>query len=226
MFKKKKRITKADYEFLKAVVHQLPSKYSYLFDQVTKEFILDKKINEFGDEGTYTLVLNAELENNFTDKSLPQLFIIKDLGVWNKKTESYEQIELHILEGMLAGFKVDSPYSDLDNEKINTSNIKEKHFKNEDIEYLRKLLDSAPENLLSDLDIESTFKIEIPEGVFYVIKDFRDGNYMCMDADGAVYGMFHDPYEIKKLFVNKEAFFHAMIYENFSIQEYYDKKMS
>jgi len=76
------------------------------------------------------------------------------------------------------------------------------------------------------LEIESTFKIEIPEGKFYVIKDLEDGNYLSMDENGAVYGMIHDPYEIEKLFDSKEAFFKALESGKFSISRYYENKMS
>ena len=88
------------------------------------------------------------------------------------------------------------------------------------------LIGKVPKAILSQLDVESTFKIEIPEGNYYVIKDLEDGNYLSMDEQGAVYGMIHDPYEIEKLFNNKEAFFEALKSGEFSISEYYDKKMS
>lgn len=226
LFSKKKLISENDYSFLTTIVKALPSKYFYLVDQVDKEFILDKKVNQLGDKGTYTLTLNAELETKYSDKSFPELFIIRDIGVWNNLKSSFEQIELHILEGMLAGFRVNVKYSELDFGRIDISKIKEKHFKNEEKEFLIDLIGKVPKTILSELDVESTFKIEIPEGNYYVIKDLKDGNYLSMDEQCAIYGMIHDPYEIEKLFNNKEAFFEALKSGEFSISEYYNKKTS
>lgn len=226
LFGKKKLINAQDYEFLRVVVEALPTKYSYLNSQVSEEFILDKKVNQLGDKGTYTLSLNAELENKYSNKSFPQFFIVKDVGVWNDVKGSYELIELHILEGMLAGFRVNAKYSELNFEKIDVSKIKEKHFKNEEKEFLKTLIGKVSKDIKSQLDIESTFRIELEEGDFYVLKDLKDGNYLSMDEKGAVYGMIHDPYEVEKLFDTKESFFEALKSGEFSISEYYDRKMS
>lgn len=226
LFRKKKLIKVIDYEFLKAVVDVLPMSYYYLIDQVSKEFILDKKVNELGDKGTYTLILNSNLESRYANKSFPQLFIIRDIGVWNKVNSTFEQIELHILEGMIAGFKVNEDYDNLDFEKIDISKIKEKHFKDEDRNKLRSMIGEVSMNVLSQLDIESTFKIELEEGNFYVLKDLKNGNYLAMNTNGSVYAMIHDPYKIEKLFENKELFLEAINSGKFNISEYYDKKLS
>ena len=226
IFGKKKLIRDHDYEFLKAVVNVLPKRYSYLVDQVSKEFILDKKVNDLGEKGTYTFILNAELESKYGNRSFPQLFIVRDIGVWNKVNNKFEQIELHILEGMLAGFKVSSKYADLDLKKIDTSQVKEKHFKDEDRIKLKTMIGEVPESVLSQLDIESTFKIELEEGDFYVLKDLKDGNYIAINGDGVVYGMIHDPYEIETLFENKKLFLDALISGEFNISEYFDRKIS
>lgn len=225
LFRKKKLIGEKDYDLLKSVVNSLPGKYSYLVAQASKEFILDKKVNPLGKKGTYTLTLNAELEAKYVNRNCPQFFIIRDIGVWNIFNNSFEQIELHILEGMLAGFRVNEKYSALDFNKIDTVRIKEKHFKDEEKEFLRKLIgDNVPEKVLSFLEIESTFKIELFEGEFFVIKDLGDGNYLSMDKKGAVFGMIHDPYEIEKLFDNKDVFLEALSLGEFNISEYYEKK--
>jgi|SRR5690606_3708199 len=226
LFSKKKLIRDNDYLFLSAIIEILPAKYSYLVEQVSKEFILDKKVNPLGKEGTYTLILNAELEFKYSNKTLPQFFIIRDIGVWNNVKNSFEQTELHILEGMLTGFRINAKYSELNLAKIDVSNIKEKHFKNEEKEFLKTLVGEVPKEVLSMLDIDSTFKIEIPEGNFYVIKDLGDGNYLSVDDDGAVYSMIHDPYEIDKLFDNVESFFEVLKFDKFFISKYYESKMT
>jgi hypothetical protein len=67
MFRRKNRILKEDFDFLKAVVSKLPSKYDYLKRQVTEEFLLGKEPSKLGDKGTYTLLLNANLEKKYTN---------------------------------------------------------------------------------------------------------------------------------------------------------------
>ncbi len=225
-FRKRNRIKEEDYRFLRAVVTALPSKYSFLVGQVSEEFILNKKVNKLGDKGTYSLILNAELESKFSNKSLPYFFILKDIYIWNEVQNAFDQIELHVLEGMLAGFKIYAKYSQLDLTRIDTTQVKEKLFKDEDKEYLVNLIGHVSQDILAQLDIKSTFKIEIEEGDFYVIKDLQDGNYLSMDENGAVYGMIHDPYEIEKLFDTKEDFFLALKSRSFIIEEYYNRKMS
>ena len=225
-FRKRNRIKQEDYRFLRAVVTTLPSKYSFLVGQVSEEFILNKKVNTLGDKGTYSLILNAELESKFSNKSLPYFFILKDIYIWNEVQKAFDQIELHVLEGMLAGFKIYAKYSQLDLTRIDTTQVKEKLFKDEDKEYLVNLIGHVSQDILAQLDIKSTFKVEIEEGDFYVIKDLQDGNYLSMDENGAVYGMIHDPYEVEKLFETKEAFFLALKSGRFIIEEYYNRKMS
>ncbi|MBG6131238.1 hypothetical protein IWQ47_002894 [Aquimarina sp. EL_43] len=46
-----------------------------------------------------------------------------------------------------------------------------------------------------------------------------------MNENGAIFGMIQDPYEVEKLFDNKEAFFNDLELGNFSIEQYYNKKM-
>lgn len=224
IFKRKDKITSKDYTFLKVVIEILPSKYEYLVDQVSENFILGKKPNRLGEKGSYVFSLNADLESKFSNKSLPQFFIVKDIGIWNTKRGSFEELELHILEGMLAGFKLVSNYSDLNFNEIDTSKIKEKHFRNEDKNTLKQIIGRVDRDVLAQIDVESTFKIEIPEGNFYVIKELGDGNYLSMNSQGAVYGLIHDPYEVDKIFENKRDFFDALKSGSFNIVQYYREK--
>jgi hypothetical protein len=61
-----------------------------------------------------------------------------------------------------------------------------------------KIIGKINDQQKSKLDIENTFKIEIPEGDFYTIKDLGDGNYLAVDEHGVVYELLHDPYSIVK----------------------------
>ncbi|WP_103072487.1 fibroblast growth factor [Aquimarina sediminis] len=226
LFKRKNRIKEIDYTFLSLISKKLEASYPYLLQQVSSDFIIGKKKNKLGEIGSYTLILNASLESKFSNKSLSKFFIIEKIKIWNKLKMKFENVELHILEGMLAGFRLESDYGDLDLDKIDIQNIKEKHFNNQDKDDLIKILKIEDEKLLKFIDLENTFKIEIDEGDFYVIKDLEDGNYLAMDKKGAVYGMIHDPYEIEKLYNTKESFFNDLELGKFNIEEYYTKKMN
>jgi len=224
IFSKKKKILDEDIVFLRAVVSRLPSKYSFLIEQATNDFILGKEVNKLGDEGTFTLTLNADLEKKYANKNLPRFFIIKDIRIWNKVKNTWVNAELHILEGMLAGFRLTSEYSSLNYENIDLTGVKEKLFKDEEKIELINILGKAAKVAAKYLDIESTFKIELPEGDFYVIKDLGDGNYLSVTKMGQVYGMIHDPYEIELLFEKSDDFIDAVKNNKFDIQQYYENK--
>lgn len=49
---------------------------------------------------------------------------------------------------------------------------------------LLKNLNTDDEKYLKFIDLENTFKIEIKERDFYVIKNLEDGNYLAMDKNG------------------------------------------
>ena len=105
---KRKNIRKEDYTFLNSIASRLIDKYPYLVSQISKDFILDKKDNEFESKGTYTLILNAKLESKYINRKLPQFFIIKDIFIWNKIKNKKEPIELDVMQGMLPPVLVSS----------------------------------------------------------------------------------------------------------------------
>lgn len=223
-FLKKNKLSKEDINFLNAVVCSLPEKYSYLKEQVSEDFMLGKKPNPLGEDNCYTLTLNANLEKKYSNHDLPRFFILEGIKVLNKKSDVFEYIELHILEGMLAGYQTKADLMNLDTGKIDCSGLKEKLFDNQDKIELSAILGDVKKDLLSIFDIENTFKIEIDEGVFFVLKDLGDGNYLSINQEGSVFGMIHDPYEVEKIFETKKQFFDALKSREFKIKEYYNSK--
>jgi hypothetical protein len=206
IFKKKDIIDDGEIEFLRSVISRLPSKYFYLLNQATKEFILSKKINPLGEPGSYTLLLNASMEKKYSNKNLPSFFIIKGFKVWNNAKNDFDNIELDIMEGMLAGFRITGNYKDLDLSKSDITGIEEKHFKNHDKDIVMDILRNVDERTMRKLDINDTFKIELAEGEFYTIKNLKDGNYLAVNKKGEVYALIHDPYVVKKLFTSFAEF--------------------
>ena len=175
------------------------------------------KVNKLGEEGTYTFTLNSNLESVYSNKKLPQFFIIQEIKVWNKIKKEFESLQLHILEGMLAGFVSKSKFEDLDLNKFDISWIREKHFDNQEKNELINILKSRDERYLKHVDLNNTFKIEINNSDFYVLKNIKNGNYISIDKDGFIYNMTHDPYKVEKIYNNPKDFFNAIEQGNLSI---------
>jgi hypothetical protein len=225
-FKKKrsKRISEWEYDLLTAVIEELPKKYLFLNGQTSSEFLLDSVDNEFLNNNWKRTICNQTLYNKYRNDEYN--FKLIGAKVFDKNTQNDKNIELDIYEGILIGYRIEEN-ANYDLERISTDDIREIYYKNDDVENLKAIIgNNIDESILKLLDIENTFKIELSEGVFYVIKDLGDGNYLSMDNDGAVYGMFHDPYEVDKVFHNKESFYNALISKKFKISEYFDRKMS
>lgn len=224
--KNKNKIDTIDFKFLRSIVSILPPKYKYLYNQISEDFMIGKEVNKSSGKGAFSIILNAKLEKRYSNKSLPQFFIVKGIKIWNIEKKAFIDVELDIVEGMLAGFICEDKYQDLDLDRIDISNVYEKKFNNKDKEEVDLIMGKMPTEVSILLNLESSFKINISQGEFYTIKDFEDGNYLSVDKRGAIYAMIHDPYEIEKLFDNKEVFYAAITSGEFSVYEYYDRKMS
>ncbi len=223
---KKNSVTDEDLNFLKLIVSLIPEKYSYLSQQINRNFLVSKEPNSLGDPGTYVFSSDEKLGEKYFIHSLPNFFIIKGIKVYNKKLSEFEEIELHVHYGTLIGFKLLSKYKDLDLEKIDISDIKEKLFNDDVKEKLDKLLSNYSENELSFLDIYDAFKMEVEGNEYYMVKNLGDGNYLSVNTQGVVFGMIHDPYEIELLFKDFDVFLHAVQSGTFDVQQYISKKLS
>ncbi|QDH80569.1 hypothetical protein FKX85_16580 [Echinicola soli] len=226
LFKKKraKNIQQWEYDLLKSVAEKLPSKYSFLISQVNPNFILDSVPNEFLEHGWKRIICDQNVYNSIKNNSINYKLV--GIKVFDLEAKDYKNVELDLYEGVLIGYKVDDSSRQFDYENIDIKSLRKKPYENKEKEELEKIIGTVSNDILAQLDIDDTFKIEVPEGEFYVIQDLEDGNYLSMNEKGAVYGMIHDPYEVEKLFETKESFFEALKSGEFSISEYYDKKMS
>lgn len=206
---KPKKVKKEEYEFLHLISKKLAKKYPYLETQVNKEFIL-KKRSDPRKNGTFSLILNAQIEKQYSNKNLPRFFLIQNIRVWNIQKKDYEIINLHVVEGMLVGYQVKSRIKHLDLTKIDVSRVNEKHFSDMDRANLLKAFNGISTEIEMFLDINETFTIEIQEGKFYTIKNLGDGNYLAIDDAGSIYSLIHDPYEVKEIYKNKDSFIAAI----------------
>jgi hypothetical protein len=202
----------------------LPLKYAFLKNQVNSDFILDSLPNELLEQGWKRILCNQNLYKTYRNANINYKLV--GINVFELGSQSYKSIELDLYEGIIIGYKIEYVSVKYDITKIDLRLLREKYYDNKDRDELKKLIGHITENVLSKLDIEDTFKIEIPEGEFYVIKNLGDGNYLSINTSGSIFGMIHDPYQIEKLFDKKETFFEALKTGTFDILEYYNKKMS
>ncbi len=225
-FKKKNNnnMQEWEYKLLDSVACILPTKYSFLTFQINKEFILDSVPNDFLGNGWKRVVYNHKLYSSLKNIKINYKLVgilVYDLGINN-----YIEIELDLYEGIIIGYKIEKNSNVFNYEKIDVNNLREVHYANNDRKELINIIGDVNNVVLSQLDIDDTFKIEITEGEFYVIKDYGDGNYLSMNTQGAVFGMIHDPYEVEMLFADKVSFIKAIESGNFDLLGYYDKKNS
>jgi hypothetical protein len=224
IFKKKtkKIVGEWEYNLLNAVINKLPLKYSFLNNQITSEFILDMVPNEMLGVGWKRMILNQNLYNSFRINTEIN-YKLSNIYVFDLIDKSYKKIELDLYEGIIIGYYLENTQNnmlfDLDN--IDISNLKEIPYENIDKNELKKIMGKVNNDILNMLDVNSTFKIEIPEGIFYTIKDFGDGNYLSMNEKGSVFLMIHDPYEVKMLFENKDSFYKSLETGEFNFTKYY-----
>ncbi|MFP8895978.1 hypothetical protein [Chryseobacterium sp. EZn1] len=201
MFKKQKiqQFTDKEITFFKEIIKRLPTRYHYILNQLNKDFLISFKPNDLNFKDWYSVQLNAKLEKEFSKPNLGY-FQLQNIFIYNKKSKVKEKINISFLEGMFIGFFIqDINFDNYILNQYDTSALKEKHFKNEkDMEDLLRIIKDVNKDKLAGLDIEDTFKIEVPEGIFYTIKSLGEGNYLAVDNQGIVYELLHDPYSVKK----------------------------
>lgn len=186
-------------QFLRNLVDVLPKKYNFLIEQINADFILGLEKSKMN-HNRYSILLNANLQSKYENKKLPNYFIIEGVLIWETKIKNYTPVNISISKGLIISIEILSiNFKNFDFTKIDLSKFTEKYFNNQDKEDLIKIIGEINEEQKVNFDIDDTFKIEIPEGIFYTIKDLEDGNYLAVNGNGEVYELIHDPYSLKKI---------------------------
>ncbi len=222
--KKKKSIMPWEYELLVAISEKIPSKYSFLKMQANEKFILDSLPNELLKNGWKRIVCDQSLYHSFRNNSMN--YKLSGILVYDKKTSDYINIDLDFYEGIIIGYNFGENDKEFDFSQIDVTAIKEVNYENTDIKELEQIMAELSKDIKLKLDLDNTIKIDIPEGEFYTIKDYEDGNYLAINKQGLIFGLFHDPYKIEKIFDNSTDFINALHNNDFNINEYYENKMS
>jgi len=224
IFKKKKQdrsIPEIEYVLLEKVTSGLPNKYSFLKNQINRDFILGALPNVFLGNGWKTLLYNQKLYDTIVDKNIN--YKLSGIRVYDSELKTYQTIQLDICNGILIGYQLEKNENNLDN--INYDNIYEKLFVNEDEETLLSIIGIQNKAIESHLDLQDTFKLELEEGEFYTIKNMGNGDYVAVNKNREVYLIIHDPYEVEKIFDSVNDFFNSLKADSLSIDKYYENKM-
>lgn len=185
-------------KFLKNLVSILPNKYYYLGDQINPNFFLGLERNQIN-KRKYSFLLNANLQEKYVNKKVANYFILENILVWENALKNFVPINVSVVKGLIISIELPSiKFSNYDFSKHDISQLFEKRFNNEDKVELLQIIGKLNKDQQEKLDIDDTFKVEIPEGVFYTIKNLGDGDYLAVDCKGTVYELLHDPYIIKK----------------------------
>ena len=185
-------------KFLENLISVLPDKYSFLHDQINLNFFLGLEKNRINNR-KFSFLLNSNLQEKYVNKKVADYFILENIQVWDNSMKNFVCINISIVRGLIVSIELPSiKFNNYDFSKHDISQLSEKCFNNEDKAELLKIIGKLNKDQLSKLDIDDTFKIEIPEGVFYTIKILGDGDYLAVDSKGTVYELLHDPYIVKK----------------------------
>ena len=110
IFKKKnsKQIKSWEYQLLEAIVDKLPSKYSFLKNQINSEFILDSVPNELLDKGWKRILCNQNLYNAYRNDNINYKLV--GINVFESESQSYKSVELDLYEGIIIGYKIEDTF--------------------------------------------------------------------------------------------------------------------
>lgn len=202
-FKKKNKripVLETEIQSLKLIFAKLPVRFHFISEQLNTKFLTYKYLNpSMGDNwisfGFEESILE-EIERR--DKSF-QSRKVSNILIHSQNDKIYN-MELYFLEsGIFLGFKLE-PKIDLkilDFKKIDTDNILEKIFVDENLkEFKFKVKDSVNKEIFSLLDLSDSFILNFYDKELKTIKYFGNGNYICIDQQMNIFKAIHDPFDL------------------------------
>jgi hypothetical protein len=220
LFKKKPKIDfLQEFEVLRAISENLSEKYAFLKDQLNTNFILSTEADNPKDPYWRRIVYNQNLYDEYKNVSID--FLLKGIEVFDNTKNAYVEIELDFYEGILIRFRIPSKRLELNLKEIKITSLQEQRYEISEMEIkFKKIL----EDFEGKFEFDNGFVIELEDKSYYVIRDLEDGNYISIDKDHKVYGMFHDPYIIEQISPNIKIFIDKINRGLFSIENYYNNK--
>lgn len=202
------RISPTDFSFLESVVRILPTKWKYLAKQINPDCIVGKSKDKHRGKGFFTLILDR-VNNDTSNYEMPELVTLSHIMVWDRKMQTYSEIQLDVSFGSLVGFCVKSKYNNLDWTKVDLSHFYENDYE-EKVDESRIVVNKYVGDLLSEdknkLDLGDVFSLEVNNQIFYTIKSMGDGDYVAIDKNGAVFLLKHNPLSVKRIAMTVEEY--------------------
>ncbi|QNF35459.1 hypothetical protein HUW51_23125 [Adhaeribacter swui] len=211
LFKKSRwKIEGAALNFFHSIFCQLPIKYEFLLQGLHKGLYKSYFINYAMPKNNYAIGFDPSQSDKEVIKGLR--FKLNNIQII--ENERPLKFDLIVFDGLWSGFEFEKNILHLKDHQIDTSKL-------EEIKILNNELSSLIGDLKSDkLDLYDLSDIEVDNKEFYQIKDLEDGNYLCIDRSGKVYGLFHDPFEVELISSSLRKFVGEVNSGEFDIDNY------
>lgn len=213
------QVTDLELVFFKKVFESLPGKYHFIVNQINKDFLLARKVNSFDKVGGFTFLIDQ-----ITEKKIRQIkpyYRIGGITIYNTNKKLNEEIFLDILDQIFVGFYTPSPIEEYDIGTIKSELVYIKKAKEFTLETIKKI--TGKENfsqLQKHLNFNNIFEIEIDGKQFLKIHDLEDGNFLAINEQGKIFGLFHDPFIVESIFEDSGLFLGALDSGVFTIDKY------
>lgn len=203
-------INKEVKQFFQKLFAQLPSEFQFLQEHLQKG--LYRRYN-YNKGNNYFIGFDSE----HSDKSMTKgkNFQIANIQVI-AEGQQY-QLDLTIYQGLLVGFDTPKNIKDFKDYEFDTSSVIKAKSKFAVEDKIGRLV----KGLRSDkLDLNDLSEIEVEGKSYYQIKDLEDGNYVAIDSKGQVFGLTHDPLEVKLLNKSVKDFVDSVNNGTFKVEEF------
>lgn len=209
IFKKKNfwdnKLDDSNKEFIKIISLSLFKLYPLIKKQLDDNVIIGIVKNPTGGLYSYTYAMDNAKFNEISDKTQGNI-MVKNIRFQTKSGEK-TFLDVYISNGLLMGFFAKMNIQNLILDSIDVSSIWEKHFIDEDLQFINKFLVEIDKRSLKKLNLyPNPFKIRLNDKDFYAIHQLFDGNYYVLDVKGKVYKLIHDPFVIEEKFSNVKDF--------------------
>ena len=190
---KRTKLNHWEEKLLKNIFKKLGVNYSNYYNQVEDGLFRGVAEGMGGNPNYITFLFNSDVFKQYEDKKGSDL-VMKGISVFDNRLKNYIDFNIYISFGVIIGYETpQTKKPSLDIDKINVSGFITKFIHNKDSEKIKDLL---TESELKLINISEVYEVELENKLFFVLKDFGEGNVICIDYDKKKYIVIHDPFQI------------------------------
>jgi hypothetical protein len=139
-------------------------------------------------------------------------FKVDGFEIKRKGDNKFVGLSIIVTHDLIGTIQIDNPidfwnHYDFDQLKIKNPVRTDLEFSNEDEKKLKKILKNIEESLISKIEIDNTFEIELDSKKYDTILDMEEGNYIGVNGKGQVFRLSHDSDEQVKMIEKSVAIF-------------------